>query len=187
MKWIYRHPALYDFVDFVFSVSLADRVRRRVLENVNADSFLEIGAGSGKNFAILNSALKIGLDRSSLMLRYAKKRFPHIMAVVGDAHNLPFRDACVSVSVFSYCLRGLSRPMEAVKEAMRVSAEVIIIDYGKPHHVPAAVWERVFNWFGRKIFGSRDIDYDALERLGAERRTIDFHGGLYRVLVLRGG
>jgi ubiquinone/menaquinone biosynthesis C-methylase UbiE len=186
MKWIYRHPALYDFIDTLFSLSFSDRVRRKVLCEVAADSLLEIGAGSGKNFAVTDSGLTIGLERSAPMLHHARRRFPKIIPVIGDAHMLPFRDACVSVAVFSYCLRGLSRPVGAVKEALRVSSEVIIMDYRRPHHMPRLVWEQVLNRFGCKVFGSKDLDYGALERLSESSRSTDLYGGLYRVLVLKG-
>jgi ubiquinone/menaquinone biosynthesis C-methylase UbiE len=186
MKWIYRHPALYDVVDSLCSFSLADRVRRRVIRKVDMDSLLEIGAGSGKNLAMLDCGLRIALDRSPRMLEYARKRFPGIFPVVGDAHMLPFRDACVKVSLFSYCLRGLSSPFDAVKEAMRVSREVIIIDYGRPRRMPRAIWEKVLNRMGSAVFGSKDVDYGALTRLSSRSRMVDSHGGLYKIIVLKG-
>jgi len=186
MKWIHRHPACYDVIDSVCSLSLSDRVRRQALGGIKTDSFLEIGAGSGKNFALADSGLKIGLDRSREMLRHARRRFPGTIPVIGDAHMLPFRDACIGVSVFSYCLRELTRPADAVKEAMRVSSEVIIIDYNKPHMMPGVIWERFINWFGWKVFGSKDLDYGSLERLGFSARGCDLHGGLYKVIVMKG-
>jgi ubiquinone/menaquinone biosynthesis C-methylase UbiE len=186
MKWIYRHPGVYDAVDTVCSLSFADRVRRSVLAGTKAGSFLEIGAGSGKNFAFVDSHLRIGLERSFTMLHHTRARFPDIIPVIGDAHMLPFRDACVSVSVFSYCLRGLAQPLVAVKEALRVSGKVIIIDYSKPHRMPRLVWEKVLNWVGWRLFGSRDIDFSALERLGSSSLSRDLYGGLYRVVVLKG-
>lgn len=186
MKWIYYHPALYNVIDSLCSLSFSDRVRQQVLERVSTDSFLEIGAGSGKSFAIVDSGLSIGLDNSPTMLRHARKRFPAMAPVIGDAHMLPLRDTCVGVSVFSYCLRGLSRPVEAVREALRVSSEVIIIDYDKPRGMPRVLWDKIFNWFGWNVFGSRDLDYGALERLSPSRRSAGLYGGLYRVLVLKG-
>jgi ubiquinone/menaquinone biosynthesis C-methylase UbiE len=186
MKWIYRHPALYDIVDTCCSLSFSDRVRRSILGRADRDSLLEIGAGSGKSLALVASVLKIGLDRSSTMLRYGRHRCREMIPVMGDAHNLPFRDACVDLCVFSYCLRGLSRPMDAVKEAMRVSSEVIIIDYNRPRRMPRVIWDKVVNRFGRGVFGSRDIDYDSLERLSVSSRARDLYGGLYKVIVLKG-
>jgi ubiquinone/menaquinone biosynthesis C-methylase UbiE len=186
MKWIYRHPAVYDVVDTMCSLSLADRVRHKVLGGVSADSVLEIGAGSGKNFSLVDSPLAMGLDRSASMLHHARRRFPAMRPLIGDAHMLPFRDACVGVAIFSYCLRGLARPGAAVKEALRVASEVVIMDYNCPRFMPRAVWEMVLNRFGWRVFGSRDVDYAALERLGRSCRSTDLYGGLYRVLVLKG-
>jgi len=186
MRWIYRHPACYDLVDTLCSLSFSDRARRKVFGGVEAGSFLEIGAGSGKSFALVRSGLKVGLDRSVEMLRRAMDRYPQTVPVIGDAHRLPFRDACIDVSLFSYCLRGLAVPLDAVKEAMRVSSEVIIVDYCKPRLLPAVIWDRLINWFGWKVFGSRELDYGALERLDPSARVLDLYGGLYRVLVLKG-
>ena len=186
MKWIYRHPALYDLIDTMCSLSLADRVRHKVLDGISTDSLLEIGAGSGKNFGLVDSALALGLDRSEPMLRHARRRFAAMTPLIGDAHMLPFRDACVGVAIFSYCLRGLARPVAAVKEALRVASEVVIMDYNRPRFMPRAVWELVLNRFGWTIFGSRDVDYAALEHLGRSSRSTDLYGGLYRVLVLKG-
>jgi ubiquinone/menaquinone biosynthesis C-methylase UbiE len=186
MKWIYRHPVCYDLVDSLCSLSFSDRVRRRALDGVRTDSFLEIGVGSGKNLVLVDSGLKIGLDTCGDMLRQAAKRSPESIRVIGDAHMLPFRDACIGVSLFSYCLRGLARPAEAVKEAMRVSSDVIIIDYDKPHAMPTLIWEKIVNRFGWKVFGSKDLDYGSLERLGSTARVSDLCGGLYKVIVLKG-
>lgn len=186
MKWIYRHPACYDVVDTLCSLSLSDRARAKALRGIEADSFLEIGAGSGKSFTLTDSRFKIGLDSSHSMLLHARTQFPDTRLVIGDAHMLPFRDACVGVSVFSYCLRGLSGPADAVKEALRVSSEVIIIDYDKPRMMPSVLWEKVINWFGWKVFGSKDLDYESLQRLGSSSQVRYLYGGLYRVIVLKG-
>lgn len=186
MKWIYRHPKLYDFVDSFISLSMSGRARRKAIGSLVTDSFLEIGAGSGKSFCFVDSKLMIGIDRSIKMLRYAKRRFPKVVAVIGDAHSLPFRDSCIDVSVFSYCLRGLAKPAEALKEALRVSSRVVIIDYSKPTFLPAILWERIANRLGWAVFGSRDIDFDALGRLAQQRQVRSLCGDLYRVMVLEG-
>jgi ubiquinone/menaquinone biosynthesis C-methylase UbiE len=105
---------------------------------------------------------------------------------MGDAHSLPFRDGSVEVSFFSYCLRGLERPLEAVREALRVSARVIIVDYSKPALMPEIIWKRVINRLGFAVFGSRDIDFESMERLAARGQVSELYGGLYKVLILEG-
>jgi ubiquinone/menaquinone biosynthesis C-methylase UbiE len=186
VKRIYGHPRFYDFVDSFLSGWRSAHARKKALADIDAGSFLEIGAGSGKSFRHVSSPLIIGLDTSASMLAYARKRVPGLIAVVGDAHSLPFRDASVDVSVFSYCLRGLARPLAAVREALRVSRRVIIIDYARPALMPGFVWRGLINRFGYAVFGSRDIDFEAMERLAGRCQVGELYGGLYRLMMLEG-
>ena len=186
MKWIYGHPRLYDFIDSFFSGYRSERAREKALAGLDADSFLEIGAGSGKSFRHVRSGLVIGLDASVTMLESARKRAPQVIAVVGDAHRLPFRDGSVEVSFFSYCLRGLARPLDAVREALRVSRRVIIVDYNKPARMPEFLWKRVVNKLGYAVFGSRDIDFESLERLAVRCQVSELYDGLYKLMILEG-
>ena len=186
MKWIYGHPRLYDFVDSFFSGFRSERARKRALAGLAADSFLEVGAGTGKSFRHVKSGLMIGLDASVTMLESARKRAPGLIAVAGDAHRLPFRDGSVEVCLFSYCLRGLARPPDAVREALRVSSRVIIVDYSKPALMPDLIWKRVVNRLSYSVFGSRDIDFESLERLAARGQVSELYDGLYRLMVLEG-
>ena len=186
MKWIYRHPRLYDFLDWFISLSMSGRARRKAIGGLVTDSFLEIGAGSGKSLCLVDSNLMIGLDTSIRMLRYARRRFPNAVVVIGDAHRLPFGDSCIDVSVFSYCLRSLARPAEAVREALRVSSRVVIIDYDRPTFLPTILWERIANRLGCAVFGSRDLDFEELGHLAQRRQVRNLYGDLYKVMVLEG-
>jgi ubiquinone/menaquinone biosynthesis C-methylase UbiE len=186
MKWIYGHPRLYDFIDSFFSGYRSERARGRALEGLAADSFLEVGAGSGKSFRHVSSGLMIALDSSLTMLGSARRRAPGVIAVAGDAHRLPFKDGSVEVCLFSYCLRGLDRPLDAVREALRVASRVIIVDYGKPALMPEFIWKRVINRLGHAVFGSRDLDFDSLERLAARGQVSELYDGLYKLMVLEG-
>jgi ubiquinone/menaquinone biosynthesis C-methylase UbiE len=186
MKWIYGHPRLYDFIDSFFSGFRSERARKKALAGLTVESFLEIGAGSGKSFRHVKSGLLIGLDASITMIESARKKVPGMMAVVGDAHRLPFRDSSVDLSFFSYCLRGLASPADAVGEALRVSRKVVILDYQKPDLMPEVLWKRGANKLGHAIFGSSDIDFDSLEALAGRRQVDELYGGLYKVMVLEG-
>jgi ubiquinone/menaquinone biosynthesis C-methylase UbiE len=186
MKWIYRHPVWYDLIDGLCSLGLSGRVRRKALAGTEADSFLEIGVGSGKSLALIDSGYTVGLDRSKEMLLRARRRLPASVLVVGDAHMLPFRDACFGASIFSYCLRGLARPADAVREAVRVSSLVYIIDYDKPRLMPGLIWEKLIGWFSTRVFGSKDLDYGLLAQAGSSSWVRDVYGGLYKVIVLKG-
>jgi len=184
MRWIYRHPALFNFMDAALSFCLADRVRRKALRSVGSGSLLEIGVGSGKNMCLFSSAVRVGIDNSIDMLDHTRKRFKDVGLVAADAGSLPIRDGSFDVSVLCYMLRGLASPIEAVKEALRVSSRVVIVDYDRPGFMPRFVWGPVVCGLGRAVYGSRDVDYAAIEKLGASKEVLRYYGGLFRVVIL---
>lgn len=186
MRWIYKHPRIYDFLDTVVSFSLSDRVRRQVLQGLAACRYLEIGVGSGKALGYPVSDLSVGLDTSRQMLDAVRSHFPQTKLVLGDAHRLPLKDQSVDVSVFSYCLAVVADPVKAVEEALRVSTKVIVIDFDSPSFIPRLLWERVLTRLGRKVFGSSKLDFDKIAALGKTDQVKSFYGRLYRVITLDG-
>ena len=186
MKWIYRHPHLYDLLDTLVSFSFSGRVRRKVLGGIEAGTLLEIGIGSGKCLEYVGADLAIGLDGSHQMLMAARKRFPEARLEEADAHSLPFRDGSFEVSLFSFCLAAVSRPADAIKEALRVSRKVLVLDYGRPRCVPRLLWERTAMAFGRKVFGSGRPCFETAATAARVSRTYEFYNRLYRLVVLDG-
>jgi demethylmenaquinone methyltransferase/2-methoxy-6-polyprenyl-1,4-benzoquinol methylase len=184
MRWVYRHPSLFNFIDSLFSLSLADRVRKKVLSSVRPASLLEIGIGSGKNMDILAAPVRVGVDTSLDMLEFTRRRFRDVGVVAGDAMFLPIKDQSFDLSVFCYVLRGLANPAGAVKEALRVSSRVVIVDYDRPVFIPRVIWRGLIDRVGRSVYGSRDIDYAAIEKLGASKEVFRYYGGLFRVVIL---
>ena len=184
MRWIYRHPSIYNMLDSALSLWLADRVRNKVFSRLDSSSLLEIGVGSGKNLGLLAAPVRVGVDLSLDMLQYARSRCLGVRLVAGDALRLPLKDGSFDTSVFCYVLRGLKSPVEAVKEALRVSSRVVIVDYDRPRFVPAFIWDGVINRFGGRVYGSRDLDYESIENLGASKEVLRYYGGLYRVVIL---
>jgi ubiquinone/menaquinone biosynthesis C-methylase UbiE len=184
MRWVYRHPGLFNFMDSVFSLSLANRVRRKVLSSVRSASLLEIGIGSGKNMEILVAPVRVGVDTSLDMLMYTRRRFRDVGLVAGDAMCLPIKDGSFEVSVFCYVLRGLANPAAAVREALRVSSRVVILDYDRPAFIPRFIWHGLIYRVGGAIYGSRDVDFAAIEKLGASKQVFMYYGGLFRVVIL---
>ncbi len=185
MRWIYRHPCVYNFLDSALSLSLADRVRGKVFPRLESSSLLEIGVGSGKNMNLLAAPVRVGVDTSLDMLEFTRSRFREVGLVAGDAARLPLRDGSFDTSVFCYVLRGLKSPADAVREALRVSSRVVIIDYDRPFYIPRFIWDHVINRLGRTLYGSRNLDYAYIEKLGANKEILRYYGGLYRVVILR--
>jgi ubiquinone/menaquinone biosynthesis C-methylase UbiE len=186
MKWIYRHPRFYDVFDSLISMSLSDRVRRRVLTGLKVRRLLEIGVGSGKGLVYTESGFSIGLDRAPDMLRRAKSRFPGTNMIMADAHRLPFEDGSIDVSLFTFCLAVLAKPLEAISEALRVSSKVIVIDYDRPTVIPGTAWRSVCAKLGRSVFGSRDVDFESVKALAATSEGRTYYRNLYRIVVLSG-
>jgi ubiquinone/menaquinone biosynthesis C-methylase UbiE len=89
----------------------------------NARSGIEIGCGTGHftNFLARYGLRIIGLDSAPAMLIQARRNFPSLPLVLGDAYKLPFRDRCVDLSVFVTTLEFLSDPAAALREAVRVA------------------------------------------------------------------
>ena len=186
MKWIYRHPRRYEFVDNLCSLSLSNRVRRKALSGLSGESLLEIGIGPGKCFDIASSPVKIGVDSSPQMLETARSRFPESLLVLGTAYGLPLKDKSVEVSILSYAIKVFSRPVDALKEALRVSSRVVVIEYYKPRFIPGFLWKNVFERFGRAVYGSRRFDLDSIASLARKTTARDLYAGTYRVIVFDG-
>ena len=184
MRYIYRHPVLYNFLDSVGSMFLADRVRNKALASLKSRSLLEIGVGSGKNMGLMASPFRVGVDNSLEMLEFTRSKFGDVGLVACDARRLPMKDASFELCVFCYVLRGLAGPAEAVKEALRVSARVVIVDYDRPAFIPRLVWNGVIGRIARALYGSRDLDFASIEKLGASKEVFMYYGGLFRVVIL---
>lgn len=185
VRWIYRHPRLYDLVDTLLSLGLSEKVRRKVLAGMDVSSILEIGIGTGKCVKYLRADLVVGLDRSYEMLRHLKKGNPNINLACGDAANLPFPDKRFDLSLFCYCLASLPDPSRALVEGLRVSKKVLVIDYDRPWIIPRCVWTRIVKVLGRLIFGSTWLDYQRLSCL-ARCESSRLYMGLYRIMILDG-
>jgi SAM-dependent methyltransferase len=186
LKPIYGHPGIYDITDTLLSLGLSDRVRRMVVSGIDAASFLEIGVGSGKNLDLVDSELRVGVDMSRRMLDHAKSRFEGVGLVLGDAHRLPFGDSSFDVSLLCYTLKSLARPEEAVREGLRVSSKVVVIEYDRLRLLPRLVWDHLIDPFGAVIFGSRALDFAAIAGAAKKVKVTGYFGGLYRVMVLEG-
>lgn len=184
MKWIYRYPRLYNLLDSMISISLADKVRRRILEGRKVRSVLEIGVGTGKCLDYISADLAIGLDRSEAMLNFLR-RSSSVGLVLGDAHKLPFRNDSFDLAIFCFCLAGLRQPAEALSQALSVSREVVVIEYNRPGIVPKWFWRWVVRRVGSLIFGSRDVDFSIFTTLGTASIR-DLYSGLYKVVTLNG-
>jgi ubiquinone/menaquinone biosynthesis C-methylase UbiE len=97
----------------------------RVME---ARTVLEVGSGTG-HFAGYLAKLGfevVGLDRAPAMVKEARRRFPSLPFLLGDAQRLPFRTGAVDVVVFITTLEFLESSATAMREAVRVAHRGIV-------------------------------------------------------------
>ncbi|GAB0088157.1 Alkylated DNA repair protein alkB homolog 8 [Sergentomyia squamirostris] len=92
------------------------------IENFPSGSLVvDIGCGNGKYMLARNDIMKIGCDRSDLLLQVCHQR--QLNVVQCDCLALPFRDesanACLSIAVIHH-LASKERRIQAVKEMARI-------------------------------------------------------------------
>lgn len=86
-------------------------------------SVLDVACGSGYVSAAVRelSANPTGIDFSAKMVATAKKMFPDISFLQGNAQTLPFDDATYDRVLVNFGLLHLAQPEKACREAFRVS------------------------------------------------------------------
>jgi SAM-dependent methyltransferase len=112
----------------------ADLAERRLLLHLlapfqTAHSAVEIGCGTGHFTAFLAQQgwYTVGLDRSPAMLTEARGLFPSLPLVLGDAHQLPFRDGSIALAVFVTTLEFVEDPARTLREAVRVARQGVVV------------------------------------------------------------
>ena len=92
------------------------------------DRVLDVACGPGnftRGFGLAaGSGLAVGVDASAPMLAVAARenQGPNVAYVRGDAHDLPFRDACFDAVCCFAALYFIEDPMRALAEVVRVLA-----------------------------------------------------------------
>lgn len=93
-----------------------------------ARSAVEIGCGTGHFTAFLaqQGVAVVGLDRAPAMLHEARRGFPQLPVILGDADQLPLRDGSTDLAVFITTLEFLEDAARAAREAVRVARHGVI-------------------------------------------------------------
>lgn len=153
VKWIYRHPVLYDLLDSIVNIGFSDRARTSLVNfYLKEQKVLEVGIGSGKSIKSLKGEEFFGVDNSIFMLRRVKRYTRKLC--VASAYNLPFKPHSFDVVLFIYTLRTLRDQEKAIAEALKAGDKIIILEF-KP--LP-----KLFELLGKKVFGSSEINKNFL-------------------------
>jgi phosphatidylethanolamine/phosphatidyl-N-methylethanolamine N-methyltransferase len=131
-----RVAPLYDLLDSPFEAVYARG--RRLIGEASHGLTLELGAGTGKNFAYYPPGARvIALDVSQGMLTRARRRIrqPIRGLVVGDVALLPLRDASVDVvtATFVCCVQHDPPPaLDQIRRVLRPGGQAVFMDYVLP-------------------------------------------------------
>jgi SAM-dependent methyltransferase len=92
----------------------------RVVKWIEEDMILDIGAGDGKITALLEAAGKhaYGIDNEPEGVRLAQEKGANVALM--DAYKIPYPDALFEAALMADVLEHFERPVEALREALRV-------------------------------------------------------------------
>lgn len=128
----------YDSVSRFLSLGLIPRWQKELVRGVERKGrVLDLACGTGDVGALLLKKAEeiVGLDYSLSMLRIAKKKYPEIHFVRGDALNTPFPDETFDLILVSLALRHFENPEKALREIRRIlrkGGEVRILEVSIP-------------------------------------------------------
>ncbi len=113
----------YDSISGFLSLGIIKGWQRKLASIVKQrGAVLDLACGTGDVAALVRkrSQFVVGLDYSFKMLLVAKKKYPSVSFVRGDALRLPFPDSCFDYVLVSLALRHFERNREALEEILRV-------------------------------------------------------------------
>jgi ubiquinone/menaquinone biosynthesis C-methylase UbiE len=156
--------------------------RRRIVEDAPGD-VLEIGAGTGFNFAFYRKARRVvAIEPGDALRRRAERRAPSAPVPIevreGNAHRLDFPDASFDTVIFSLVLCTIPDPARALAEARRVlrpGGEIRFYEHVRAEDPALAQrqdrWERPWKAFNQGCHPNRDSVAE-IERAGFEVREL---------------
>jgi len=130
-----RIAPYYDLVE-AFSERVFKNWRRKLLLHAKG-RILEVGVGTGKNFAYYPRGINItGIDIADKMIPFAKKRADElglsIKLLEGDVQNLSFPNDFFDTAVATFVFCSVPNPILGLKELRRVvkpGGEVLLLEH----------------------------------------------------------
>ena len=165
MRFYDRH-ILPRLIDLAMRNRVLDRYRQRAIAAARG-VVLEIGAGSGPNFALYGSAVEIvcAIDPSAELLRLARRRIGDapvpVSLVRASGENLPFADAVFDTVVTTWTLCSIADPLVALVEMRRVinpGGVLAFVEHGLAPEPLVARWQRGLTPCWKHIGGGCHLD-----------------------------
>jgi SAM-dependent methyltransferase len=108
---------------------------------------LEIGCGQGDLLAALEPSLGVGLDFSNAAVRRAAGKYPYLLFIQADSHELPFREKfdVIIMSDLVNDLWDVQTVFEELKSVSHSGTRVILNLYNNLWRIPLSI-ARFFRW-----------------------------------------
>ena len=154
-----------------------------MLEPAKGSRLLDVACGPGyvAGMALERGAKPVGIDFSQSMIAIARRRYPNIEFVEGDAENLPFSEASFDRVTVNFGLLHFPHPERALAEALRVlktGGRIGFTVWANGEHNPAArILDEAVERYGKKdidipegppyyLYGNADACRSALTQRG---------------------
>ena len=163
---LYDRWILPRLLDLAMRSRQLDPYRQRAIAAARG-RVLEIGAGSGLNFALYGPLVErvCALDPSPQLLRLARTRLkragPPLALVRGSAERLPFADASFDTVVTTWTLCSVPDPAQALAETRRVLKSggcLVFVEHGLAPEPGVARWQRRLTPCWRPLAGGCRLD-----------------------------
>ncbi len=132
-----RNAPFYDLMEGVMERFSFARWRKLLWSKVEGDRILEVGVGTGKNFAFYPQGSEIvAIDFSERMIKRARKRAVRQDVAVTlhqmDVQNMSFLDASFDTVVATFVFCSVPDPVQGLQEVARVckpGGKVILLEH----------------------------------------------------------
>ncbi len=128
----------YDSISSFLSLGIINRWQRKLVEGLESPGkVLDLACGTAEVGALVKEKAEkvVGLDYSLSMLKVAKRKYPEIDFVRGDALRTPFKDKSFDTVLVSLALRHFEDVKGSLKEIRRIlksGGEVRILEVSIP-------------------------------------------------------
>jgi len=145
----------YDLINTVLSGGIDGSWRKRAARETHlrqGGSAIDVACGSGKLTAELGrmalpKGRVVGMDFSPQMLEIARREYPMLEFVEGDALNIPFEEGSFDASTIAFGLRNLSDPVRGLREMVRVlkrGGRAVVLEFVHPPPGPIGMGYRLY-------------------------------------------
>ncbi|ERN42707.1 methylase involved in ubiquinone/menaquinone biosynthesis [Rubidibacter lacunae KORDI 51-2] len=172
MRELYSRVLFPRLLDWVMSAE-AMAVRRRQLLAAVEGNVLEIGCGTGLNFAFYPPSVRtlVATDPNPGMMARARERAaaaPIAIALeTADAQELPFADGTYdcAVSTWTLCsIPSVERSLQEIRRVLKPSGRLFFVEHGLCPEPNLSVWQRRLTPIQKRIADGCHLDR-AIDRL----------------------